>query len=185
MQSEGERFTVREVIVVEGAHDVSAVRQAVDAEVVTTGGFCIHDHTFEAIRQARERVGVIILTDPDPAGERIRARIEAAVGPCGHAFVAQEDARKGSDIGIENAHPDTIRAALRQARATRITPRRPFTMQMLQAAGLQGGVGAKDRRRRVGRALGLGEGNARQLLRRLNGFGIEPDELKQVLEDLP
>ncbi len=175
------RFAVREVVVVEGAHDVSAVHQAVDAEVVATGGFCIHAHTFEAIRQARARVGVIVLTDPDAAGEQIRARIEAEVGPCQHAFVPRADAMRGDDIGIENAHPAVIRRALLNARATQVEPQRRFTMQMLQAAGLQGGEGARARRRRVGHALGLGEGNARQLLRRLNGFGITPEELDAAL----
>jgi ribonuclease M5 len=179
-----ERFPVREVIVVEGAHDVSAVHQAVDAEVIATGGFCIRDHTFEAIRRARERVGVVVLTDPDPAGEQIRARIEAAVGPCQHAYLSREDALRGADVGVENAHPTAIRQALLRARATRSRSEARFTMQMLQMAGLQGGRGAGERRKRVGRALGLGEGNARQLLRRLNGFGIEPAELEAALATL-
>ena len=63
---------IKEIIVVEGCDDVTAVKAAVDAEVIAVSGFGINKNTIDKIKEAQKRKGVIILTDPDFAGEKIR-----------------------------------------------------------------------------------------------------------------
>ena len=63
-----------------------------------------------------KRRGVIIFTDPDFAGEKIRKKIVAEVPGCKHAFLPREEAKKDGDIGIENASPESIIAALNKVR---------------------------------------------------------------------
>lgn len=46
---------------------------------------------------------MIILTDPDHAGERIRKIVSAKVPGCKHAFIPEKDATRKGDIGVENA----------------------------------------------------------------------------------
>ena len=61
---------IREVVVVEGRYDKNALKQAVDAVVVETGGFGVfRDRERLALlrRLAAER-GLILLTDSDGAG---------------------------------------------------------------------------------------------------------------------
>jgi len=167
---------IRELIVVEGVHDISAVRQAVDAECVATVGHALPPHVAELIRLAAPRCGVVVLTDPDHAGEQIRRRVEALVGgrgPCKHAYVPRELCTRGADVGIENASPAAIREALAAAHAVVEERIDRFEVADLLRHGLQGCAGAVDRRRRLGAALGVGFGNSRQLLRRLNRLGIE------------
>ncbi len=60
---------IKEIIVVEGRDDVTAVKRAIDAELITTGGFGFPKGVMERIK-ANERRGVIIFTDPDFAGEK-------------------------------------------------------------------------------------------------------------------
>ena len=62
---------IKEVIVVEGRDDITAVKQAVDAEVIAVGGFGINAKVIERIKDAQKK-GSIVLTDPDFAGEKIR-----------------------------------------------------------------------------------------------------------------
>ena len=62
---------IKEIIVVEGRDDVTAVKAAVDAEVIAVSGFGINKNTIDKIKEAQKRKGVIILTDPDFAGEKI------------------------------------------------------------------------------------------------------------------
>ncbi len=64
----------------------TAVKRALDAELITTGGFGFPKGTMERIKSAQERRGVIIFTDPDFAGEKIRKKIAAEVPGCKHAF---------------------------------------------------------------------------------------------------
>ena len=109
---------IKEVIVVEGRDDITAVKQAVDAELIAVGGFGINAKVIERIKEAQKRKGVIVLTDPDFAGEKIRSIISKRVKGIKHAYIAQEDGIKGDDIGVENASPEVIREALERAKVS-------------------------------------------------------------------
>ena len=66
---------INEVIVVEGRDDIDAVSKAVNADIIATHGYGITKDTIERIKSAYETRGIIILTDPDSAGQRIRKRL--------------------------------------------------------------------------------------------------------------
>ena len=66
---------IKEIIVVEGRDDTVAIRRAVDADTIETNGAAINDETIERIRLAQQQRGVIIFTDPDYPGEKIRKTI--------------------------------------------------------------------------------------------------------------
>lgn len=172
---------IRELIVVEGAHDISAVRQAVDAELLITNGFALTEQIFARIERAQRSCGVIVFTDPDTAGEQIRRRIDERVPGCKHAHVPRAQALKAGDIGVENAHPEAILAALEGARATHMERRTEFTLADLRRHGLQGVAGARARRTALGAELNLGYCNARKLLSRLNHYGVTREEFERAL----
>ncbi|MFT4975800.1 MAG: ribonuclease M5 [Myxococcota bacterium] len=168
---------IQEVIVVEGKSDISAVSQAVEAEILSTNGFSLDRRAVDRVRAARRRVGVILLMDPDTAGEQIRRRLVAAVGPCKHARIPRADCtRADGNIGVENASPEAIRTAIAAARPEELTPRRCFKNIDLVRHGLNGTKDASARRSKLGTLLGIGDTNARQLLRRLNHYGVTREE---------
>lgn len=103
---------------VEGKEDTVAVRRAVEADTIETGGSAIGEAVLRRIELARERRGVIVFTDPDVPGEKIRKIIEARVPGCKHAFLAKADARGKDGIGVEHASPEAIRGALARVRAS-------------------------------------------------------------------
>ena len=55
---------IKQVIVVEGKSDIARVKQAVDADIIATGGLALRSVVIEDIRRAYEKRGIIILTDP-------------------------------------------------------------------------------------------------------------------------
>ena len=63
---------LKEVLVVEGKMDTVAIRKALEADTIETGGFTLAPYTLRQIEAAYKKRGIIILTDPDGAGERIR-----------------------------------------------------------------------------------------------------------------
>ena len=69
-----EILLIKEVIVVEGKDDIAAVKKAVNEEMIATGVFGINDKVIARIKEAQKRKGVIVLTDPDFAGEKIRKK---------------------------------------------------------------------------------------------------------------
>jgi ribonuclease M5 len=110
------KIVIREIIVVEGLHDKQAIDRAVVADCILTQGSTLSDRTMSMIERAQKTRGVIVFTDPDYVGERLRKKISQSIVGCKHAFLPQSEAMKDGDIGIENASPAAIRNALARAR---------------------------------------------------------------------
>jgi len=175
---------IKEVIVVEGRDDAIAVKQALDAEIITTHGFGLTEETMKRIEVAQQRKGVIIFTDPDHAGEKIRKRIASRIKGCKHAFLPREEATKKGDIGIENASPESILAALEKVRTECDISGKLFTNLDLIQNDLVGSEDASGRRDRLGKELGIGYANAKQFLNRLNHYGISRVEFEEALKKI-
>jgi ribonuclease M5 len=175
---------IKEVIVVEGRDDVTAVKRAVDAEVIAVGGFGINARVIERIKEAQKRQGVIVLTDPDHAGEKIRRIISKRVPGIKHAYITQKEGTKNDDIGVENAAPETIRRALELAKCELKEKRDEFNIQDLIFFRLTGDNKAKERREAVGRELGIGYCNSAQFITRLNNYGISREEFIEALKQI-
>lgn len=172
---------IKEVIVVEGKDDVAAVKKAVDAEIIVTGGFGFPEDLMDRIRVAAEKRGVIILTDPDFAGEKIRNLISKEVDNCKHAFIPKDKATKEDNIGVENAKPEDIIDALKKARTESVSKRTEFGKTDLFLHKLIGINDSSKRRSKLGRILGIGYCNGKQLLNRLNNYGITREEFNEAL----
>ena len=107
---------IKEVLVVEGKMDVVAIDKAVEADCIITEGFNLKPQALKNIEQAYKKRGIIIMTDPDSAGERIRKYLSRRFPEAKHAFVPVEEATANDDIGIEQAKPEAIRKALAKVR---------------------------------------------------------------------
>lgn len=175
---------INEVIVVEGRDDAIAVKKAVEAEIIITHGFAIKQETFKRIEFAQKRKGVIIFTDPDHAGERIRKTISNRIKGCKHAFLPREEAMKDGDIGIENASSESIRIALAKVRTEVHHVKKEFKQLDLIKNDLTGSEGAADKRAELGKRLGIGYANSKQFLSRLNNYGITREEFEAALKKL-
>ena len=173
---------IKEIIVVEGKNDTVAVKRAVEAETIETGGSAIDDAVIDRIRLAQERRGVIVLTDPDHAGERIRRIIAARVPGCKHAFLPQDEASRREEIGIEHASPEAIREALRRVRTETTSAQGEITWSDLLRAGLVNHPRAAERRLRMGRLLGIGYANGKQFYKRCAMFRITQAEFASALQ---
>lgn len=173
---------IKEVIVVEGKDDVAAVKAALDAEIITTNGFGYGEKLIELLKQISKRQGIIIFTDPDYMGEKIRRDIASKVKGCKHAFLPQNLALKKEDIGIENARPEDIILAIKKAKPIKVEVTEVYTKEDMIYFGLAGGKGSREIRDRLGHELGIGYGNAKQFLARLNNFGISKEEFITAFE---
>lgn len=186
MENKLERLKIEEIIVVEGKDDVSAVKKAVDAQILVTNGYSLDAKQRDLIRKAGEKKNIIVLTDSDYAGEVIRKRVEKLVGSqrCKHAFIPKEQSIKNGDIGVENANEDSIVEALTKARCVRSTKIDVFTVQDMFAYGLQGQDNSSEKRDKLGKILGIGYCNSKQFLSRLNNFDITYEEFIDAISKI-
>lgn len=175
---------IKEIIVVEGKDDVSAIKRAVDAEVIATSGYHISKQTLQRIKVAYENRGIIIFTDPDFAGEQIRQRLSKLFKDSKHAFLPQDQATRKGDIGIENASPTDIIDALNKVRAEVVESREEFDKSDLIMLGLVGRENSAVLREKLGRILGIGYCNSKQFLKRLNNYGITREEFIEAIDQI-
>lgn len=167
---------------VEGRDDITAVKRALDVEVMATGGFGYGKKLINTLKQVAARNGIIILTDPDFAGEQIRKDLAKNIPNCKHAFLPQGKALKKDNIGVENATPEDIREAINKARPQNINRAINYTKDELLELGLVGSKDSSIRREKVGEILGIGYTNGKQFLNRLNNFGIPKEEFINAVE---
>lgn len=175
---------IKEIIVVEGKDDTAAIKRAVEADTIETNGSAIGEQVLRRIELANERRGVIIFTDPDHAGERIRKIVARHAPGCKHAFLPQELAERKGDIGIENASPESIRQALSDLRTETADIAGEVTWADLMDAGLIVHEQAAARRLALGKLLGIGYCNGKQFYKRCTSFRITKDEFISALREM-
>ncbi|MCA0972725.1 ribonuclease M5 [Halobacillus litoralis] len=177
---------IKEVIVVEGKDDTARIREAVDADTIETNGSAVDDAVLEQVRHAQQKRGVIIFTDPDYPGERIRHIVSQSVPNCKHAFLPKHLARAKRDkgIGIEHATAEDIREALSSVYELSDDWKETITKDDLIDYGLIGGPKARKRREQLGIHLSIGKTNGKQLLRRLNMFRISEEQLDDTMRQI-
>ena len=165
---------IREVIVCEGRYDKNALKQVVDATVVTTGGFQIfNDREQLALlrRMAAER-GLILLLDSDGAGFVIRNHLKSAIPAeqVKQAYIPdiygkekrKKTAGKEGKLGVEGMEPAVLIEALRRAGVTfldedaPVDKGEPLTRADLMDLGLIG-AGSREKRQSLLKQLALPE----------------------------
>lgn len=178
---------IREIIVVEGRDDTTKICQAVDADTIETNGSAINKQTLEQIKHAKEKRGIIIFTDPDYPGERIRHIIDQAIPGCKHAFLTKEKARskhsRNKSLGIEHASISDIQEALTGVYELMPYSESAISRQDLLDYGLIGGARAKSRRTKLGELLQIGHTNGKQLLKRLTMFQITKSQFESAVQE--
>ena len=164
-----EKLRIEQVIVVEGRYDASALAPLVDGLILTTDGFAIYKdkQTQQLLKELGRKRGVILLTDPDAAGFRIRTFLTNLIG---QAYVKQayvpalagKESRKAQPgkeglLGVEGISAPLLQQALLQAGATPMSQRtgRATTYSDLYQWGLSGTAGSHEQRMRLLKALGL------------------------------
>ena len=168
--------TIKEVIIVEGKDDTAAINAAVTAQTIETHGFGMPDCIWGMIDKAYRDSGIIIFTDPDYAGEKIRRKVAERYPNAKQAFLPKDKALKKGDIGVENARPQDIVDALEKAHCTTGNQNMEFTIDDMLKAGLTGGKDSKEKREKLGVILSIGYGNTKTFLKKLNMFGITREE---------
>lgn len=178
---------VKEIIVVEGKCDTTKIKQVVQADTIETNGSAIDEATLQLIKHAQQKRGVIVFTDPDYQGERIRRIIREHVPDCKHAFLTKEAAKAKAEhksLGIEHATDEAIIEALRNVYEPTTEIKSDITKADLLTYGLIGTSDAKEKREKLGDELHIGYTNGKQLLNRLHMFQISKNELDAAMKHI-
>lgn len=168
---------IKEVIVVEGKTDTAIIKKLFDADTIETHGLAIDDKILDLIKQTNQTRGVIVLTDPDYPGMRIRNMIMERVPHVKQAFVDKKDAIGKKKLGIAEAREEAIIEALQNV-VTFTKDIQTITWQEFISLDI---IGDKKRRLEIYDLFHLGYGNAKTLYKRLNMARISKEDILEKL----
>lgn len=183
-----EKIKIQEVLVVEGKDDTANLRRFYDVDTYETRGSAINDDDLERIEKLNDLRGVIVFTDPDYNGERIRKIIMNAIPNVKHAFLNRDEAApksksKGRSLGVEHASFEDLQKALSVVLGNFDDDNQfDITKADLMHMGLLMGNDSRKRRGYLGEELRIGYSNGKQLLKRLELFGITLAEVEEAME---
>lgn len=178
---------IYEVVVVEGKDDTANLKRFYEVDTYETRGSAISDEDLARIDRLNDLRGVIVFTDPDYNGERIRKLIMQAVPTAKHAFLNRGEAvpkskTKGRSLGVEHASYEDLEKALSSVMGY-YDDEEAFgiTASDLMRLGLTMGTDSRRRREYLGEELRIGYTNGKQLLKRLCLFGVTLAEVEAVM----
>lgn len=195
-------YTVKETIVVEGTYDKIKLSGFIDSLIFTTNGFAVfkNKNAQKSLRTLAENTGIVILTDSDSAGIKIRNFVKqlAHSGRVLHAYIPEIEGKekrktvpgKEGLLGVEGISEEIIIDAIRKSGASVDGERgekraeKPITKADFYRLGLSGGADSEDKRRRLAKMLGIpSKLSANMLLSTVNRLLTE-EELCKMLENL-
>ena len=180
-----EKLKINEIIVVEGRDDITAIKRVVDAHIIALNGFsALSEKTINKIVELSKNNDLILFTDPDFAGKKIRDTLKRYIPNIKHAFVSRKDATKNDNIGVENANDKVILEALKNVITANQDIENRFDISDLIDNGFISGSNAKERRIMLGNILKIGYYNAKQLLKALNSFNISKEQFERAVEEI-
>ena len=192
-----EKLKLAQAVIVEGRYDKIRLEAVADALILTTDGFGVfRDRELRGlIRRLARTCGIVILTDSDAAGFKIRAYLSdiARGGQVYQAYIPdvtgkeRRKARPGREgkLGVEGFGPAALREALERAGlAPGDVPRTGLSRLDLYEAGLTGAPGSSELRRRLARRLGLPQRLSASALLAVLDRMLTPAQLAVLAQEL-
>jgi ribonuclease M5 len=174
------------VIVVEGKNDAFKISSIFpEIKVVTTNGSAIDLDAVNLLKKLDETHDIILLTDPDHAGERIRRLLSKSLKHVYHVFLNRDLAISGNGkkVGIEHASEADIRRSLENIKMVSKMSTSDVTHAFLHDSGLTGSKHSQLLRDILSNNLGIGKTNGKSLYQRLHMFDITQEQIIEVLSE--
>lgn len=166
---------IKEVVVVEGKTDTATLQNIFEVDTIETKGLSLNDRTLSLIKETARRRGIIVLTDPDFPGNKIRNTIIEAVPNSKHAFIEKKDAIGKKKLGVAEARKEAIIEALNKV-VNFDNQQTSITWNEFVQLGV---IGSKEKRNLIYKEFNLGYGNNKALFKRLNMLGITKEEIEK------
>ena len=161
---------IEQAVIVEGKYDKIKLSSILDAVIITTNGFSVmkNKEKLEIIRFYAQNKGIIILTDSDSAGFKIRNYLKGAIknGKIINVYVpdifGKEKSKaapsKEGKLGVEGIDKEIILDAFKKAGVIsydKDADNDPITRIDLYECGLSGGENSSEKRKAILHKLGM------------------------------
>ncbi|MFA5480835.1 MAG: ribonuclease M5 [Bacilli bacterium] len=178
------KVIIKDIIVVEGKSDVAFLSSFIEADFVTTNGSDIPQKTIEYLQEQSKKRSIVVLSDPDAPGLRIRSVLDQNINGLRHCFVPKTSSVKNGKVGVAEADKKTILDALSHFVSYESVARSHLTIGDLYELGISGNANSNVLRNKVADAFHLGYVNNKQFLKRAKAMNISKQQIEEAIHEI-
>lgn len=180
-------FPINKIIIVEGKSDTSRLKR-IFKNIITfeTSGLGLTKEMVEQLKkiQQKNNLEIVVFTDPDTPGEKIRAIIQENFDKIEHAYLPKEKAisKNKKKVGIEHAtRSDIINALTRLQMEDKSTSSEKVKYEMEDLINWNI-YQSSEKRKLFCEILAISYGNNKKILKQINNFAIDNDKIEEVIK---
>jgi|694.fasta_scaffold06626_13 ribonuclease M5 len=171
------------VIVVEGKTDKQFLLSFIEAHILETNGSAISESFLIELQEISKSKRILVITDPDSPGEKIRNSIIQAVPTSHHIFLDKKQAIHQGKVGLAQCSKDYLLYQL----ANEVTfslnkSKSDITLNHLFELALIGNQASKEKRYKLCKKLNIAPSNGKQLLNKLHWMNINNNQLRNIIK---
>lgn len=189
---------IEETIVVEGKFDKEKLKKITDAPIVCTGGFSLYKNKslIQFLKSCAIEKGIIILTDSDSAGFRIRNYLRQCIGEKGRIVNAYIPTIEGKEkrkqapgkeglLGVEGISDDMLTDILKNASILQGTEHTAhIDKARFFSDGLSGKADSSEKRKQLAKILGLPVRISANAMLDIINKSIGPEKYEAAIEEI-
>lgn len=183
---ENNKYNIKGIIVVEGKTDVAFLETFLNATFVTTNGSEVSKETINYIKELSKTNDIIVLTDPDSPGNRIRKLLDENIDGLHHAFVDKNVSIKKHKVGVaESTKEEVLKALNNMITYTKEELSTSITMNDIIKLGLTGNEDSSYKRNKIAEHFNLGFCSTNKtFIKRCNALKLTFDDLYEYLKTI-
>ncbi|MBQ4011385.1 MAG: ribonuclease M5 [Erysipelotrichales bacterium] len=166
------------IFVVEGKNDVQRLSKLIKADFFITGGLNVPEELLTTLKELSKKKEIVVFTDPDSPGNRIRHKITEAVPSARQVFLSKEDALGKKKVGVEHANDEAILRAIEHMTPAKRSEN-TLSMSEYRKYGLSGEKNSRQRRLKLSKVFHIGYADAKTFYKWLNLAGITAEDLER------
>ena len=170
------KISLNRILVVEGKEDASYLSSYIDSEIVVVNGYELPESTISYLKDKP----VILLLDPDSAGESIRNQLNRVLNNAVNVSIDIKNCTKGAKNGVAECEIEEILDKLSEFCRDFDAKHADFTTADLYELGLSSD---KELRRYICEKLNLGNCNFKTLNKRLILNNIKLKQICEIIEE--
>lgn len=172
------KYIINDAVVVEGTWDASYISSFVDCEIIVTNGLDVPQNEIDYLKNLSKYKKILVLTDPDEAGETIRRRIHDQVEAI-DVVVDKTKCNKNHKHGVAECEKDELIKCLKPFFVNTKNISENITNNFL----FMNGINNKEIYHFIGKKFCLGNVNKKVLLTRLNSTKVAQEDLLKAVKE--
>lgn len=176
------KYKVNAIIIVEGTSDVSKLNSILDSEYIVTNGSEISKETLDTIETLSKNHTIIIMTDPDSPGKKIRDIISTRIPAAKHAFVDKKHSIKKNKVGVAECDEEEILRALKDIKTLNANYKEIYSLKWFMDNDIFeiNTVKFKDF---ISYKYHIDKCNTKKIIKRLNQLEVSKKDLLNLVEE--